>query len=142
VVHGRLEHRRVRTAPVPDTVDFPYAAQAVVVERRHITDLAGRPLRTEIAYAVTSLGPEQASAARLGRLLRGHWGIENRLDWVRVVTLGEDRSQIRAGLGPRASVSLRNLAIGRLRLAGHASTARALRWIGRDPTRALALVGV
>jgi predicted transposase YbfD/YdcC len=139
--HGRLEHRRVRAAPVPDTVDFPYAAQVVVVDR-HTTDLAGRPLRTEIAYAITSLGPEQASAARLGRLLRGHWEIENRLHWVRDVTFGEDHSQIRTGHGPRAMASLRNLAIGRLRLAGHANTARALRWIGRDPTRALALLGI
>jgi len=57
--HGCLEHRRVRTAPVPDTVDFPYAAQVVVVER-HTTDLAGRPLRTKIAYAITSLGPAAA----------------------------------------------------------------------------------
>jgi hypothetical protein len=99
-------------------------------------------LRTEIAYAITSLGPEQASAARLGRLLRGHWEIENRLHWVRDVTFGEDHSQIRTGHGPRAMASLRNLAIGRLRLAGHANTARALRWIGRDPTRALALLGI
>jgi hypothetical protein len=38
--------------------------------------------------------------------------------------------------------SLSNLAIGRLRLAGHANTARALRWIGRDSTRALALLGI
>jgi hypothetical protein len=80
--------------------------------------------------------------AGAGRLLRGHWEIENRLHWVRDVTFGEDHSQIRTGHGPRAMVSLRNLAIGRLRLAGHANTARALRWIGRDPTRALALLGV
>ena len=41
--------------PVPDTVDFPYAAQVVVVYR-HTTDLAGRPMRTEVAYAITGLG--------------------------------------------------------------------------------------
>jgi hypothetical protein len=38
--------------------------------------------------------------------------------------------------------SLRNLVIGLLRLAGHAKIARALRWIARNPTRALALLGV
>jgi hypothetical protein len=65
----------VRAAPVPSTVRFPFAAQVVVVDR-HTTDLAGRPLRTEVAYAVTSLGPSEADAARLGRLLRGHWEIE------------------------------------------------------------------
>jgi hypothetical protein len=38
--------------------------------------------------------------------------------------------------------SLRNLVIGLLRLAGHAKIAQALRWMGRNPARALALLGV
>jgi predicted transposase YbfD/YdcC len=139
--HGRIEHRRVRAAPVPSTVRFPYAAQVVVVDR-HTTDLAGRPLRTEVAYAVTSLGPAQADAARLGRLLRGHWEIENRLHWVRDVTFGEDHSRVRTGHGPQALACLRNLAVGLLRRAGHANIAAALRWVGRDTTRAHALLGI
>jgi MFS family permease len=41
---------------------------------------------------------------------------------------------------PRST--LRNLAIGLLRLAGHTRIAAALRWVGRDPARALALLGL
>src|SRR5262245_27945819 len=37
---------------------------------------------------------------------------------------------------------IRNLVIGLLRLAGQARIARALRWIARNPVRALALLGV
>ena len=33
----------------------------------------------ERAYAITSLPPQQADAARLLEIWRGHWGIENRL---------------------------------------------------------------
>ena len=97
-------------------------------------------LRSEVAYAITSLGSAQADPARLGRLLRGHWEIENRLHWVRDVTFDEDHSQVRTGPGPTATC-LRNLTIGRLRLAGHADIAKALRWTGRDPARALVLLG-
>jgi len=49
---------------------------------------------------------------------------------------------VRTAGGPQVMASLRNLVIGLLRLAGHARIARALRWIARNPTRALALLGV
>jgi hypothetical protein len=37
---------------------------------------------------------------------------------------------------------VRNLVIGLLRLAGRSSIARAVRWVGRNPARALLLLGV
>ena len=51
----------------------------------------------ERAYAITSLPPEQADAARLLEIWRGYWRIENRLHWVRDVVFGEDLSQVRTG---------------------------------------------
>lgn len=38
--------------------------------------------------------------------------------------------------------TLRNLAIGALRLAGEANIARGLRWASRSPVRTLALLGL
>jgi len=61
---------------------------------------------------------------------------------VRDVVFAEDHSRVRTAGGPQVMASLRNLVIGLLRLAGHAKIARALRWIARNPTRALALLGV
>jgi hypothetical protein len=58
------------------------------------------------------------------------------------VTFGEDASTARTGSLPRAMASLRNLAIGALRLAGHSSLAAALRHTGRDPARPLAILGL
>jgi len=55
----------------------------------------------EVAYAVTSLAPEQTSPHRLLALWRGHWGIENRVHWVRNVTFDEDRCMVRTGAAPR-----------------------------------------
>ena len=75
-------------------------------------------------------------------LNRGHWGIENRLHWVRDVTFDEDRSQVRTAAGPHVMASLRNLAITVLRLAGCPSIAAALRWCARQVTRPLRLLGL
>ena len=49
----------------------------------------------EVAYGITSLGPEEADAAALLGLVRQHWRIENCLHWVRDVTLGEDACRVR-----------------------------------------------
>lgn len=139
--HGRLEQRTIRTASPPAALGFPHLAQLLVIDR-HVCDLDGRSRFVELAYGVTSLTAAQADPTRLLRLVRGQWEIENRLHWVRDVTFDEDRSQIRAGHGPRVMASLRNLAISLLRLAGHRNIARGVRWAGHAPTRALGLLGV
>ncbi|MGH3949956.1 MAG: transposase, partial [Pseudonocardiaceae bacterium] len=95
---------------------------------------------TEVAYAVTSLTAEQATARQLATWVRGHWHIENRLHWVRDVTYGEDASLVRTGNGPRAMASLRNLAISMLRLAGATNIAHALRHQAWDPLRPVKLL--
>ena len=92
-------------------------------------------------YAVTNLHAAQASPARLADWIRGHWGIEA-LHHIRDVTFAEDASQVRAGTAPRAMASLRNLAIGALRLTGHANIAVALRRNARDAARVLPLLGI
>ena len=87
--------------------------------------------------------PWAAPAPRSWRAwLGGHWRIENRLHWVRDVDFGEDASTARSGSLPRVMASLRNLAVGALRLAGHPNLAAALGHTGRDPTRPLAILGL
>ena len=78
-----------------------------------------------------------ARPADLAHIVRGHWGIEDRLHWVRDMDWDEDRSQVRTGNGPRVMAGLRNLAIAVVRLTGHASIAAALRYHARQPGRPL-----
>jgi hypothetical protein len=80
-----------------------------------------------VAYAITSAGPAWAGAAELLQWWRGHWGIENRLHWVRDVTLGEDGSRIGTGAAPQVMAALRNAAGSLLRLLGVTNIAEALR---------------
>jgi hypothetical protein len=53
--------------------------------------------------------------------------IENRVHWVRDVTMGEDHSRIRTGAAPEVMAGLRNAAISLLRLSGADNIAEALR---------------
>ncbi len=90
---------------------------------------------------ITSLTFAQASPARLADYVRGHWGIEA-LHHIRDTTFDEDASQVRTGTGPQVMATLRNLAIGILRLHGAHNIAAALRRNARDATRVLPLLGI
>jgi len=137
-----VEQRSIQVvAATPEQVGFPHAHQAFCI-LREVRSLDGTPRSCEAAYGLTSLTPDNAGHQRLAGHVRGHWGIENKLHWVRDVTFDEDRCQVRTGSGPRVMAMLRNLAIGVLRLAGETNIARGLRWAGRDPSRALALLGL
>jgi predicted transposase YbfD/YdcC len=137
--HGRAEIRRLQVTTIAG-LDFPHAAQAIRITRR-VRPLTSRRWRTVTVYAVTSLTAAQASPGRLADWIRGHWGIEA-LHHIRDTTFAEDASQVRTGNAPRAMASLRNLAIGILRLHGYRNIAGALRRNARDPTRPLILLGI
>ena len=137
--HGRIEKRTIKAATVTAGLAFPHAAQAIQIIRK--TRRPGsRKWRAETSYAITSLPAAQARPDQLAGWIRGHWTIENKLHWVRDVTFGEDASAARTGTGPHVMATLRNLVISILRLAGHASIARALRHTARDPARAFRLL--
>lgn len=137
--HGRIEQRTLKVVTVAAGINFPHAAQAIQVTRK-TRKRKSRKWRTETVYAVTDLAPERARPHQLAAWLRGHWCIENRLHWVRDVTLGEDLSQVRTGNGPQVMATLRNLAISLHRLAGATNIAKALRHCARDAKRPLTLL--
>ena len=138
--HGRVEIRILKAVTVRG-LGFPHAAQVLQVTRK-ARELHSRRWRTRIVYAVTSLTFAMASPARLADLIRGHWGIENGLHYVRDVTFAEDVSQVRSGAGPQVMAALRNLAIGLLCRAGPVNLAAALHHHSRDPHRPLATLGI
>jgi hypothetical protein len=94
----------------------------------------------EVVHGITSLTGDPAGPRRL--LARGHWLSENRSHYVRDVTFGEGHSQVRAGTVAQVLAALRNVAIGRLRLAGHTNIAAATRYYAARPCEALVLLGL
>lgn len=139
--HGRIERRTIQVLPAPEGIAFPHAAQAFLIER-YVTDLAGNPISAVAALGITSLPDHRADPPRIAQLVRDHWGIENKLHYVRDVAFGEDASRVRTGNAPRVMAGFRNLAVSALRLAGNTNIAAALRAAGRDFTRPLTLLGI
>ncbi len=110
--HGRLETRTLtRSTALRDYVDWPDLGQAFKLVRKRT--LRGKTT-TETAYGITSLPPDRADAETLLRLTRQHWGIENRVFYVRDVTFGEDHCRVRTGSAPMILSTLRNTAINLL----------------------------
>lgn len=94
--HGRLEKRLVEIMSVKsqDYPDWKDINTIIRVTRQRI--LRNR-IEEEICYYISDL---DESAIALARRIRGHWGVENRVHYVRDVTFGEDRSRIRTGFLP------------------------------------------
>jgi hypothetical protein len=140
--HGRLERRRLWTSTaLVGYSDWPALAQALCVERE-ITIPATGEVRRDRAYAITSLPPALADADRLLTLWRGHWGIENRLHWVRDVLFDEDRSGATVGNVPQMLATLHNTAISLLRAHGQPAIAAARRHLARAAADTLPLLGL
>jgi predicted transposase YbfD/YdcC len=140
--HGRIERRTLTsTTALAGKRDWPGLAQGFRLERWVKEKKSGKE-RQEVVYGITSLTGEQAGAAALLRLIRGHWGIENRSHWVRDVTFAEDGSQARSGSIPQVLAAVRNVAIGLLRQAGYRNIAAGTRYYAARPWEALALLGI
>ncbi len=137
--HGRIESRTIKLSAITTGIEFPYARLALQIIRRRRTPGSRRWL-TETVYAITDLSWHQIRADQLADAARGHWGVENKLHWVRDVTFAEDHSQIRTGAGPAAMATLRNLAVSIHRLAGATNIAAACRHVSRHPNRILPLL--
>lgn len=74
-------------------------------------------------------------------LWQGHWSIES-LHWLRDVTFGEDKCQVKKGHAPQNLAASRNAAISLLRLSGYREIAATLRSFGRNPLKLLSFLGI
>ena len=137
--HGRRVRRTVKALDVPKWVDFPAAAQ--VVQLRRTRTIKSRK-HVEVVYLICSLPMTDAQPEVVAAWIQGHWGIENRLHWVRDVVFDEDRHQLRTGNGPQVMATLRNLAISLIRLFHGTGTsiASTTRSLSRQPKRAIRLL--
>ncbi|MCX5328778.1 hypothetical protein [Streptomyces sp. NBC_00140] len=116
-------------------LDFPGAVQASQIMRFRAKARTGRLIRKTF-YAITDLPSTQASPQPFGDLARSHWGIEDRLYFVRDTSFAEDA-------GPHPYRPRPDLAVDTLRQAGHQSIATALLHVSHQPfTRPLDLLSM
>lgn len=139
--HGRRETRVLEASTsLNDWVRWPGVGQVVRRSCKRVVVKTGM-VQEETSYAITSLSHGEADAAALEGYWRGHWGIENRVHWVRDVTMGEDAGQARTANAPQAMAALRNSIISLLRHRRCQNIADALRHYNAHPKLALALIG-
>ncbi len=124
--------------PAPAGI-FPHAAQAFLIER-HVAGLHGNPVSDIAELGITSMAPGRGTPAAIAIHVRGHWGIENKLHYVRDVSYGEDASRVRTKNAPQNMAAMRNLAISALRADGWTNIAAGLRWTGRNYMNPLSLL--
>jgi len=140
--HGRIEERHLTISDeLSDYSDWPGLHQVFQLTRTATLKKTGK-IRKETVYGITSLTPQQADAARLMNLVRCHWHIENKSHWVRDVTFGEDKSQVRCGNAPQVMAAFRNTAIGLARSVGKTNIAAACREFAAKPALAMKLIGI
>lgn len=117
-------------------VDFPHARKAALI-RREVFEASGCRVSKEIALILTGGEPGEMVAAEVNRHVRNHWGIENKVHYIRDTVYREDDNQAWSGKGPQALASLRNFAIGLIRLKGGNAIRETTQWISRNQSRAL-----
>lgn len=139
--HGRIETRRL-TCTVDDDryLGWPGVRQILQRECERIIVKTGVVTRA-VTFALTSVPPQVAGPAHLAALWRGHWTIENRVHYVRDVTMGEDAQAIHRGQAPQALAALRNSLLTLLRAAGWTNIADALRHYNASARAAVRFVG-
>lgn len=95
-----------------------------------------------VRYGVTSLPATIANPERLLKLKRGHWTIENRLHYVKDVTMGEDKSTVHCENGPKIMAALRNTVVSLLPHAGFSRIAARMRYHSTHPQAALQVLSL
>ncbi|SMF94177.1 Predicted transposase YbfD/YdcC associated with H repeats [Methylomagnum ishizawai] len=111
--HGRIETRRCVVAEDVDgrvdRADWPGVRTLAMVEA--IREVGGTTSR-ERRYYISSLSVD---AARMGEIVRGHWGVENGLHWSLDIAFGEDQARMREGNSAENFSILRRIALNLLR---------------------------
>jgi predicted transposase YbfD/YdcC len=140
--HGRLETRTLTcgNAHIED-VDWPDVQQVVRRETERLELKTGKH-SCEVSYGLVSLRPQEAGAAVIERLWRGHWTIENPIHHVRDVTFGEDAGHAAQGNTAHVLAALRNGLLMLFRSANWRSIPDALAHYGASVARVFTLIGL
>lgn len=97
---------------IEESLNWNSLNAVIKIESTRENILSGK-ITHEERYYISSL---KTNAARFNRLVRGHWGIENKLHWILDVTFSEDKSRIRKGYADENFSTIRRMALNILKL--------------------------
>ena len=133
---GRTTCRIVNVFTDLSDIDLDWVGlrRLICVERIGIRQ--GKPYQ-QTNYYISSL---LTSACEFAQGIRSHWGIENRLHWVKDVIFGEDAAPFRDYNAATNWSFIRTLVINVARMGGYDSLTKAERFLGHDPDKLFSLV--
>jgi predicted transposase YbfD/YdcC len=109
--HGRIEHRKCSIyrdlSFIEDAASWKNLKGLVKLESTRYMKATGKE-EHETRFYITS---SEACAEAIGRAIRAHWGIENKLHWQLDVSFGEDQSRKREGYAAQNFSLLNRIAL-------------------------------
>lgn len=136
--HGRTIQRTVSTFDLADSLKPRWAGAQQAVHVHYVGQRHGKSYEENLYY-LTSLNWD---ATALMARIRAHWGIENRLHWVKDVVLQEDAASIAQSAPASLMAILRNLAVSLFRAHGYPSIVKAIDLLSHDFDRLLPMLGI
>jgi predicted transposase YbfD/YdcC len=133
---NRVTNRTVTVFNDVNGIDQAWVGLQSLIKVEKSGTRAGKPYH-QIVYYISSL---TCSAVEFAHGIRGHWGIENRLHWVKDMVFDEDRSRIRKGNASANRSIILALTMNILRRNGYSSITSAHRFISNDIDKLLLLV--
>ena len=139
--HGRIETRTLEsTIALTSYLDWPGNAQVMRRTRRAIDTTTGE-VSNEVHYGITRVDRTHAFPKQLEQLWRAHWTIENRVHYVRDVSMGEDSSSLRSDNAPQAMAAFRNAILSLLRFEGWNIIPDAFRFFSANLPKSVQIIG-
>ena len=135
---GRIERRSVY---VYSALENPiYKDWASIKSVIHVVSQGNRNSKEylENRYYITSLN--NTNAKLYNERIRDHWGIENRLHWVKDATLKEDKSLVKDLDRSETMSIVRNMVINLYRISGISSTKYAIEAFNNKISKCVELI--
>ena len=136
--HGRVIQRTVSTFDLAESLKLKWSGAQQFVHLHSVGQRQGKPYQENLYY-LTSL---TLNATALMARIRAHWGIENRLHWVKDVVLQEDSASIQQSTPASLMAILRNLAVSLFRAHGYPSIVKAIDLLSHDFDQLLPMLGI
>jgi len=126
--HGRCIKREVLVFPVTEAIQSVWKGSKRFIQVKRSGNRGHKEPYHETAYYLSSC---LENAQEFGARIRGHWGIENQLHWVKDVVFQEDNSPIRQFQSMTNFSVLSTIAMNLYRFLGFLSITTGQRWLSQ-----------
>lgn len=126
---GRLEYRKTFVYKNIEGISPEWIGLKRLIRVERLVVCQGEK-RHETAYYISSL--QSNNAEKFAYHIRAHWGIENRLHWVKDVSMKEDSSKTAKGKAAENISIMRNIAINIFRANGFDSIKETIQLYAND----------